>query len=96
MKCQKLGNYTAQYKSGVKVVYWMVYSLLSIFNSFKQHWLFNKSFFNPDKLRETVTSLGTHLFIRNNVNIRTMLLICVGNHYRVRRCLKVFNLMINH
>jgi len=35
-----------------------------------------------------VTHLRTHLFIKDNFNVCTMLLICVGNHKRL--CLKVF------
>jgi len=43
---------------------------------------------NPNKVREMVTHLGTHLFIKDNSNVCTMLLICVGNHNIL--CLKVF------
>jgi len=38
-----------------------------------------------------VTYLGTHSFMRNNVNLCTMLLICIGNHNRL--CLKVLELL---
>ena len=33
---------------------------------------------NPNKVREMVTYLGTHLFINDNSNVCTMLLKCVG------------------
>jgi len=44
------------------------------------------------KVREMVTHLGTHLFIKDNSNVFTMLLQCVGNHNRLKICLKVFEL----
>jgi len=46
---------------------------------------------NPNKVREMMTHLGTHLFIKDNSNVCTMLLICVGNHKRLG--LKVFELL---
>ena len=48
------------------------------------------SYCDPNKVREMVTHLGTHLFIKDNANVCTMLLKCVGNHNRL--CLKVFKL----
>ena len=39
------------------------------------------SYCSPNKVREMVTHLGTHLFIKDNANVCTMLIKCVGNHY---------------
>ena len=50
----------------------------------------NTSYYNPNKVREMMTHLGTHLFIKDNANVCTMLLNCVRNHNRL--CLKVFEL----
>ena len=44
----------------------------------------------PNKVREMVTHLSTHLFIKNKANVCTMLQECVGNHNTL--CLKVFEL----
>ena len=52
-----------------------------------EQWV-HTSYCNPNKVREMVTHLRTHLFIKDNFNVCTMLLICVGNHKRL--CLKVF------
>jgi len=40
----------------------------------------NMPYCSPNKVREMVTLLGTHLFIKDNSNVCTMLLKCVGNH----------------
>ena len=48
------------------------------------------SYCSPNKVREMVTHLGTHLFVNDNSNACTMLLKCVGN--RNRLYLKVFKL----
>ena len=38
------------------------------------------SYLNLNKVREMVTHLGTHLFLKDNAPVCTMLLKCVGNH----------------
>ena len=47
------------------------------------------SYYSPNKVREMVTNLGTHLFIKDNANVCAMLLKCVGNHNRL--CFKCSN-----
>ena len=49
-----------------------------------EQWV-HTSYCNPNKVREMVTHLGTHLFIKDNANVCTML-----HHNRL--CLKVFEL----
>jgi len=52
---------------------------------------------NPNKVRQMVTYLGTHLFITDNSDVFTMLLICDGNHNRLGlKCSNCYKLMINH
>ena len=52
-----------------------------------KQWVYT-SYCSPNKVREMVTHLGTHLFIKDDSNVCTMLLKCVGNH----NSLKVFKL----
>jgi len=55
------------------------------------------SSWNPNKVREMVTLMDTHLFIKDNSNVCTMLLIRVGNHNRLcLKCSNCYKLMINH
>ena len=54
-----------------------------------EQWV-HTSYRSSNKVREMVTHLCTHLFIKDSSNVCTMLLKCVGNNNRL--CLKVFEL----
>ena len=74
---------------------WM-FSKQVVTNPGCEKWV-HTSYYSPNKVREMVTDLGTHLFIKDNANVCAMLLKCVGNHNRLCfKCSNCHKLMINH